>query len=502
MAKTNSILNELPRVPPVCDQLQTNTCRNPKCENFGRWPSQNVKRGSRKSSDVYRIIGGWGGARMLWCKSCGQSLTLKSNQAIVEEFNRLWSPHVPPSGPTCRNGNCVNNSRPLTTYPDEYQAFGNTTAGSKRYRCKQCGSTFSVGRRATLRQRFPKKNELILRALINKAPMRRICEIADIRPAVLYNRLKFFRRQCDAFGLAMERPLVEGRELPVLHLAVDRQDYVVNWGSQFSRQNTQLGAIATADNKSSYVFGMHLDYDPSVDAYEADLHAREIGDYKLPAAYRHYARIWLPEDIGCEKGAEDVERPQRLPANGVQVRREYTMFGHFLFLKRLLAGATDLRFYLDPESNINAACLTAFNKGVSDRSVEAYYVSLNKNLSIDQKRLALAEREALLTTLRRKYEGMSDWALARKVMAAEYESISAREPKVLKRWVTHPLPHMGEPQKRVCYITDRHDRSPSEVAELMLSASLHGVDRYFMQLRRRISLLERPIATASSSKRM
>ena len=37
---------------------------------------------------------------------------------------------------------------------------------------------------------------------------------------------------------------------------------------------------------------------------------------------------------------------------------------------------------------------------------------------------------------------------------------------------------------------------------MRLKASLHGIDRFFMQVRRRLSLLERPIATASKSRRM
>jgi hypothetical protein len=39
------------------------------------------------------------------------------------------------------------------------------------------------------------------------------------------------------------------------------------------------------------------------------------------------------------------------------------------------------------------------------------------------------------------------------------------------------------------------------VAVIISKASLHGIDRYFMQLRRMLSMLERPISTPSNAQR-
>ena len=39
------------------------------------------------------------------------------------------------------------------------------------------------------------------------------------------------------------------------------------------------------------------------------------------------------------------------------------------------------------------------------------------------------------------------------------------------------------------------------MARLFLKASLHPIDRFFMQVRRRLSLLERPISTSSKAGR-
>jgi hypothetical protein len=67
--------------------------------------------------------------------------------------------------------------------------------------------------------------------------------------------------------------------------------------------------------------------------------------------------------------------------------------------------------------------------------------------------------------------------------------------------MSHPFPNGGEPDKAVCYLTDYGDYAPEQLARLYQRASLHSIDRYFMLLRRRLNILERPIQTASAARR-
>lgn len=69
------------------------------------------------------------------------------------------------------------------------------------------------------------------------------------------------------------------------------------------------------------------------------------------------------------------------------------------------------------------------------------------------------------------------------------------------RWVLHPFPSMSEPDKAACYLTDFQDYAPDHLARLYARVSLHAIDRFFMQVRRRLSILERPIQTASAQRR-
>jgi hypothetical protein len=70
------------------------------------------------------------------------------------------------------------------------------------------------------------------------------------------------------------------------------------------------------------------------------------------------------------------------------------------------------------------------------------------------------------------------------------------------RWLDHPFPTMSEPEKAVAYLTDLGGYDVDHQAWLYHKASLHGVDSFFNQVRRRLSLLERPIHSKSNKGRI
>ena len=73
----------------------------------------------------------------------------------------------------------------------------------------------------------------------------------------------------------------------------------------------------------------------------------------------------------------------------------------------------------------------------------------------------------------------------------------------LDHWLIYPFPDTSEPVKAICWLTDLKDHSygNEQLARLYARATLHGIDRFFMQVRRRLSLLARPISSASSESR-
>lgn len=70
----------------------------------------------------------------------------------------------------------------------------------------------------------------------------------------------------------------------------------------------------------------------------------------------------------------------------MQVRAEYTMIAHFYFLKRLMGNVERWRFFMDQESGIRAAFLTAFHDEIKVCEAEAFYVKIEKEPTVDEKR--------------------------------------------------------------------------------------------------------------------
>ena len=516
----------MPRIPPAHGGIQINFCKNPRCENYGTAAAQITGRGAKR--DHYAVVSAGRQYPVLKCYACGEYPPLKSNQGIAEERERLGNYLIAPLEASCPNVDCVNHSIGVSTGSPHYRGYGTTRSGSKRYRCNVCTKTFSVGS-STIRQKQPHKNRLIFQLLMNKSPFRRICEIADISSGTLYPKLDFLHRQCLAFVSHRERRLLQGFSIPRLYIGVDRQDYVVNWTQRKDKRNVQLTAVGSADNVTRYVFGMHLNFDQRMEADVVEHEAAALGDFEIQMPFRRHARLWLASDYAAAQqkskrtllGADDTlngavatryknsayrsdvevfEEPGRttqLPKTGMQIHAEYTLYGHCLLLRDLSMGAEKIRLFLDQDSGMRAAALGAFAERVSARTADAFYVRINKDMTVDERKHELKNSRERFRALEKQ-----DPTLSRQALQLFVIKKALSEMAVIghwkDRWLTHPFPTMNEPEKAICYLTDYGDYDDNHLAWLYNKVSLRAIDAFFMLVRRRLSLLERPITTASN----
>jgi len=478
------------------------------------------------------VLGASGaGAPTLVCRLCNEHPPLKSNAGIVDERGRMLADLAPRTAPSCPDAACANHALPVAAGRSHYQSFGVTHSGSQRYRCKACGKTFAVGK-STTGHKQPHKNKTVFALLMNKSPFRRICEVADIDPKTLYGKIDFLHRQCLAFAAGRERRLQAAMPLRRLYLATDRQDYLINWTRREDQRNVALQAVGTADNTTGYVFGMHLNYVPTLDAGAIEKAAMAVGDYQVAPPFRRYAHCWLRADYAVRvrmpgrqsmptkanlqsaiaatyaeaalrddvEVGEALDASRQLPTQGMQIHAEYTLYGHFFFLRQLFGGVEKLRFCMDQDSGMRAACLAAFQPEIKARTADAFYVRIARELTVNQKRAELAASRARFEAAKQAHPGLSDGELQLVLIKGAIAQMAPLG-KWQDRWLTHPLPDMSEPQKAVCYLTDFGDHDADHLARLYQKASLHGIDRFFMQVRRRLSVLERPISTASKAGR-
>ncbi|MFT5082215.1 MAG: transposase-like protein [Lentisphaeria bacterium] len=513
-----------PRIPHERDAIQVNHCKLPGFTNYGVAAAQS----SVPGSNSYILDSRNKGISSCICSSYGVKFPLKSILDILEKVERMSS-YLLPSNAVCRrNEACANhtNQVPIGT-KGAYASFGKTAIGNCRWRCSVCSKTLSQNTKSTVRQREHHKNKTIFKLLVNKMPVRRIIEVANIPPKTFYQRLDFLHRQCQVFAAHRERALAS-HPIRRLYLGVDRQDYLANWLVHKDKRNIQLSAITTIDNEHGYCFGMHLNFDPSLDGEVVQAEVEANGDLGMPYRHRRFVRLWLnaDHDLASKKSMatnrrkvglptqideayeaalqrDDIESPdepspgQRLAEYGMQTHGEYTMYGHFFFLECLLGNVKKWRLFIDQDPGLRAACLSAFHDEIRSRTADVFYVRITKDMTVDEKRHRHNDAKTLFEQAKVAHPGMKPQKS--KLMLIK-ERLALMTP--YRKWQDHPFPTMSEPEKAVAHLTDLNDYEEDHKAWLYNKASLHGVDSYFNQVRRRLSLLERPIHSKSNKGRI
>ena len=505
-----------PSRPLPFDEQQFNFCLNTLCENYGVAPLTSVGTGRGAIGDFYRMVGGTHRSE-LRCMRCMHQTRLKSNQAAVEEFLRYRTYLQPAAPPSCPRETCAGQQTAI-------QRFGTTPTGSVRYRCAACSRTFSIPIRATWKQKASTKNEIVLKLLVNKMPMRRILEVADISASTLYRKLAFSHAQCVRFAARHEARL-PGMDLGHVRVGSDQQTYLINWGSHIDRRNFALRALVTADNGSGFVFAVHPNFDPETDPMTVEREARLCGDNDLPPQHRRHARLWLARDyldVSKERrdrsAATDRSQPTaggdlheedmydeagelKRPTRGMQVHQAYVFLGHFQFLRHLLQGASRLSIAVDPDSGLKQGALAVFHDAITAGRCRVFELNIAKGATVDDKELAVMQAMNALDRVRADFAGMNRDAaavlLAARQLAAWKNSTAPAE----KHWIDHPLPNRAEPRLRVLPVSPRAAESVYAVAQDVVESTIRNTDRFFMIVRRRLSLLERPIKTPSSASR-
>lgn len=476
---------------------------------------------------------------------------MQSNLAIAEELLRI-SEYLEPCLPACPNEGCELFDKAEPEYSGRHTRFGVNAHGTPRFKCGACRKVFAFGGNSTKRQRKTHRNTDIFEHLMNAMPLRRIIKVLGISPSILYDRIDFFHKQCQLFAGERERGLVDRSDLGKRYLSTDRQKLIVNWSDRESRKNTILLSIATADQVTGYLYAANVNFDGEMDSDLVQKEAPKFGDQRLAKPFRRFARVWFPQDwdaaalrnqartkdrLSAAKAAQP-DRPDRLlasvedtyeaaleredmddgddpsplakaPAKGMLLHEQAVMTAHIQLVARLLHRAEKLRFFIDQDSGLRAAVLVSMPNRVLDRTADAFYVTVLKEFTVDQKKGLVGSAKRQLRKLM-KDAGVDEDEAALILARLELDRLTAIG-KWDDRWFRHPVADMREPQRLICWLTDidavetdeklREDQL-QHYARLHLKASLTSVDRFFMQVRRALTIAERGIASASADRRL
>ena len=119
----------------------------------------------------------------------------------------------------------------------------------------------------------------------------------------------------------------------------------------------------------------------------------------------------------------------------------------------------------------------------------------------DEKQRAMREVDREIRKLAEQYPyDLSHTSLRRMLIE---RAIAKKKPMGPWRdmWVNVLSRIKSEPQKKVCHLTDFGDYDESHLAALLDKASLHGIDRFFAQVRNGLSPLGRATSSASNAGR-
>lgn len=555
--RKKSCQKDWPTFPESFNGIQVNCCKFTRCDNFGISPEDSTQRASSgqnsnanpqhrqvaKHHPLYKTSGSAKFEASIVCKACekkkkaGNNVTvssdLKSNYAIYQEYERL-SRYLMEPEVKCPNTQCPTYT--VEFFEPSIKKRGYTKAGTPRYECKHCKKTFTVGRQSR-QQKRPEINIRLFDLLVMHAPLRRIAKHLNISPKTLYDKIDFIHRQCLSFVKERELRLIEGKlKLDRLYLSTDRQVQTTNWTKREDKRTTEMYGISTACLRTGYVFAFNFNFDETINQFEVESLAEEYGDNDKPKHHRVTARVWLESEFSKAitasassstdssislveeienkiehelsssnpESSENIDGDIKLPAKGVLVHNEYTMLAHFLLLNKLTQHVGKTRFYMDQDTGMKTAYLGIFKDKIKLGKSDGFLVRALKNNSVDDKRRAVAATNKLI----KKITGIERNELSNKQFRdVVNQLIIERLDKLItikkstEQWLDYPVATMPESEKLVAAVTDISKYGIEHQANLYRKASLHAVDRFFMNARRAVGLLERSFSSGSNASR-
>jgi len=542
------------RIPPTSQlklgaspamPLQVNFCKNPRCENFGIPAREEAgKPGPSPDRDTHYTVTNTSKGRIpaILCKSCNEKIPIKSNTGISAEFERITHSVLTTTELlACKTDGCPNCGCTVGEHPELYSKAGvHSVTGEQLYVCKACKKRMLASQPVRI---HPKNRYLasdLFSRVANKSPVRCTIRGMSIRSnEKYYSILDFVHRRCNQLSGMIDRRMINGEiSLPkTLKLSVDVQVYQLNWTNKHDRRNAEFSTVCTVDQDSRFILGMCANFDKDADSFTINKEASMNGDALRPEAFRQNAQYWLSCDevlagrklgqrLGFTKSQDilqqitevyaaaqsrkDVENREQqnidlnycnpILTEGMQVHVPYTSYAHFQMIHMLVkgAGVEKLFYYMDCDSMLRAGFISAFEKEIRSGNTHGFYVRYSKFLTTPDKEGRCEKAQQILSDYTSKLPPQKREQAKLLLMHDNIEA-AAHIGKWKDKWVTHPIPTMNEPDKALCWLTERSDKDYDDMtrAQMYLDAGINAVDNIFQISRRLMNAFERPIGTSS-----
>lgn len=523
-------------------EIQVNHCANPFCKNHGLPQERfDIKSKPRR----YKIVGNEYDKRVkcnldrvepdsiptLFCESL-----VISNWSLAEEIERLVRINsVLPLEPdyTFHKPSCPRINRTPFENEKEFYKRGKSSSGGQKYQCKECKKITSTlpnkSKNTSYNQKLNHKLPMFAKLLVNRTPVASTCNSLEIGRKTYYTKLEWLYRCCLEFLNTRETKALEKKTFDRMWLNTDAMQYNLNnvrrkgmrksRGSRKGNSQLQTNIIITADNHSRYVFGSDVSYDFDIDFKQISFDTSVYKDdhlYNFLSKNAKYGRYFAfpmkptPNDTESMGTYEAKLKEFKIRAdyvNGLHVNNTYTAMARFWLIKNQV-NAKKWRITTDDDKSFKTAFSRIFMDEIKRKKAYHFLCRVDKNLSLDD---AYAEYVSSIIELKdwaedNKFEYNNLREVARVKLEKELITHKFHETlhtplgevyhKYAKNQIDHPMGMKDRGQPKVDVVTDMSHLSEEKLANLILAVNDNAVNSFIQEIRRSISILERPLVTS------
>ncbi|HEY5563533.1 MAG TPA: insertion element protein [Clostridiaceae bacterium] len=472
----------------------------------------------------------------IYGESIGNSTDTISNWSVAEEVKRLITINsVVPLEPEYifHKEGCSSIDKTPITDEKSFSKRGKSSTNSQKYQCKECKKITSVlpGQEQSFNY-HQQRNDILIeftKDILSRTPVKRIIEKLEIGSSTYYNKLEWVYRKCLEFNERYETKVLNNLELDEIWINTDMMIYNLNniWlnGKAGKKdefitakdKKLQTYLLSSADLKSGYVFRTDIAYDYDIRLEDVE---KDTGTYHCDHSYpflRKNDRLKYPycpqpptekDDQSSDEYIEDLFRfnGRKDYVEGSHVKPQYTAMAHYFLLKRAIK-AKNWYFVSDDDSTLQHCIFKVFSKTFKDGYTFYFTCQSEKKFTFGEAgREAYNSRQELYKWGRensirpRKLYEYGKQRILQELKTHKFYGIKKVNgincPIRGKNPIKHPLPDNDEGIRWVNLINHVPYIEESVLADLVMQVNSRAINNFFQQVRRRISILERPLITA------
>lgn len=294
-----------------------------------------------------------------------------------------------------------------------------------------------------------------------------------------------------------------------------------NKGSKYLLESEETrfhtNVVVSSESFSRYVFRADVAYDWNITLDEITKQTKKFKDDHLHTFAQRYSHLRFPfapqppteNDTQSEyeyerKWSEFIDRMNYI--DGLHVNSTYTTIAHLWHLKQLL-NAKEWRFTTDEDNTIITSIMRVFSKEFMLGDAHHFLYKVDRTNTLRKAIKEYADSRAVLRNwaISEDLETKNVYKIAplmleKELIKHKFNKEIIKDEKNVKVWannpVVHPLPFRDTGYFEVDCTTDLSSYEPLQIAKMILKVNNKSTDTFINQIRRRISILERPLVTS------